>query len=65
MRSSAKPTACFLKDPHILARAVIVVDKHNTVRYLQVTPELAQLPDMDAAFRFAPVAGDGELTYDD
>lgn len=43
----------FLKEPHILARAVMVVDKHNTVRYLQITPELAQLPDMDAAFRFA------------
>jgi thiol peroxidase len=48
-----KAHGLFLKDPHILARAVMVVDKHNTVRYLQVTPELAQLPDMDAAFRFA------------
>ncbi len=48
-----KAHGLFLKDPHILARAVIVVDKHNTIRYLQVTPELAQLPDMDAAFRFA------------
>jgi len=43
----------FLKDPHILARAVMVVDKDNTVRYLQITPELAQLPDMDEAFQFA------------
>src|SRR5881296_1555677 len=32
---------------------VIVVDKDNVVRYLQVTPELGQMPDMDAAFRFA------------
>ncbi len=48
-----KAHGLFLKDPHILARAVMVVDKHNTVRYLQITPELAQLPDMDAAFRFA------------
>ncbi len=48
-----KTYGLFLKDPHILTRAVMVVDKHNTVRYLQVTPELAQLPDMDAAFRFA------------
>ncbi|MEW6246575.1 MAG: thiol peroxidase [Nitrospirota bacterium] len=48
-----KAHGLFLKDPHILARAVMVVDKNNTIRYLQVTPELAQLPDMDAAFRFA------------
>jgi thiol peroxidase len=43
----------FLKDLHILARAVIVVDKQNVVRYLQITPELAQLPDMEEAFQFA------------
>ena len=43
----------FLKDPHILARAIMVVDAQNTVRYLQITPELAQLPDMDKAFQFA------------
>ncbi|MGQ0694747.1 MAG: thiol peroxidase [Nitrospiraceae bacterium] len=48
-----KTHGLFLKDPHILARAVIVVDKHNTVRYLQITPELGQLPDMDEAFQFA------------
>ena len=39
--------------PHILARTVMVVDKDNVVRYLQITPELAQLPDMDAAFKAA------------
>jgi thiol peroxidase len=48
-----KTHGLFLKDPHILARAVMIVDKDNTVRYLQITPELAQLPDMDEAFRFA------------
>jgi thiol peroxidase len=42
-----------LGGPHILARAIIVVDTTNTVRYLQVTPELTQLPDMEEAFRFA------------
>jgi thiol peroxidase len=42
-----------VKEPHILARAVMVVDQDNVIRYLQVTPELAQLPDMDAAFTFA------------
>ena len=48
-----KAYGLFLKDPHILARAVIVVDPNNTVRYLQITPELAQLPDMDEAFQVA------------
>jgi thioredoxin-dependent peroxiredoxin len=43
----------FLKDPHILARTVMVVDANNTVRYLQITPELAQLPDMEEAFQIA------------
>jgi len=48
-----KTYGLFLKDPHILARAVMVVDPSNKVRYLQVTPELAQLPDMDEAFSVA------------
>jgi thiol peroxidase len=42
-----------LKDPHLLARAILVVDKNNVIRYLQITPELAQLPDMEEAFQFA------------
>ena len=48
-----KAHGLFLKDPHLLTRAILVVDKNNVVRYLQVTPELAQLPDMEEAFRFA------------
>lgn len=48
-----KTYGLFLKDPHILTRAVMVVDAHGTVQYLQVTPELAQLPDMEAAFSVA------------
>lgn len=48
-----KAHGLFLKDPHILARAVMVVDKQNVIRYLQITPELAQLPDMDKALQFA------------
>ena len=39
--------------PHILARSVMVVDQTNVIRYLQVTPELAQMPDMEAAFKAA------------
>ena len=32
---------------------VMVVDAQNVIRYLQITPELAQLPDLDEAFKFA------------
>lgn len=48
-----KTHGLFLDGPNILARAVIVVDKTNTIRYLQITPELSQLPDMEEAFKFA------------
>jgi thiol peroxidase len=37
----------------LLARAVIVVDRENVVRYLQVVPEVTALPDMQAAMRAA------------
>ncbi|MCU0868958.1 MAG: thiol peroxidase [Burkholderiales bacterium] len=37
----------------LLARAVIVVDRDNVVRYLQVVPEVTALPDMQAAMRAA------------
>lgn len=48
-----KAHGLLLKGPHILSRAVMIVDAQNTIRYLQITPELAQLPDMDEAFTFA------------
>ena len=48
-----KTYGLLLKGPHILARTVMVVDAHNTVRYLQITPELTQLPDLDEAFAVA------------
>jgi thiol peroxidase len=34
---------------HLLARAVIVTDKDGVVRYLQVVPEITELPDMPTA----------------
>ena len=43
----------FLKAPHVLARTIMVIDAHNTVRYLQITPELTQLPNLDEAFAVA------------
>lgn len=48
-----KTYGLFLKAPHILARTVMVIDSHDTIRYLQITPELTQLPDMDEAFAVA------------
>lgn len=48
-----KTYGLFLGGPHLLARAIMVVDKNNTVRYLQITPELTHLPDMEEAFRVA------------
>jgi thiol peroxidase len=43
-----------LIDPlHLLARAVIVTDKNNIVRYIQVVPEVTELPDMAAAMNAA------------
>lgn len=48
-----KAHGLLVKGPHILARAVMVIDANNTVRYLQVTPELVQLPDLDKAFAVA------------
>lgn len=48
-----KTHGLFLEGPHILTRAVMVIDKANTIRYLQITPEIAQLPDMEEAFQFA------------
>lgn len=37
----------------LLARAVIVTDQNNIVRYLQVVPEVTALPDMQAAMQAA------------
>lgn len=48
-----KAHGLFLEGPHILTRAVMVVDKTNTIRYLQITPEISQLPDMEEALQFA------------
>ncbi len=42
-----------LEGPHVLARAVLVVDQDNVIQYLQITPDLATMPDMEAAFAAA------------
>ena len=48
-----KAHGLLLEGPHLLARAVLVVDGHNVVRHLQVTPDLGHVPDMEKAFQVA------------
>ena len=48
-----KAHGLLVTDIHVLARTVMVVDKDNVIRYLQVVPEIASMPDMDAAFNAA------------
>jgi len=38
-----------IKEMNLLARAVIILDKNNIVRYIQIVPELATAPDYKAA----------------
>jgi thioredoxin-dependent peroxiredoxin len=42
-----------IKPLHLLSRAVIVVDRENVVRYVQVVPEITSLPDLEEAMRVA------------
>jgi len=45
-----RATGLLVDQIYLLARAVIVVDRRGTVRYIQVVPELSHLPDMATAF---------------
>ena len=46
-------TGLLMEDLRLLARAVMVVDAKGTIRYLQIVPEVAHLPDMAKAFAVA------------
>ena len=48
-----KQTGLLMEDLRLLARAVMVVDKNGTIRYLQIVPEVSHLPDMNKAFSIA------------
>ena len=48
-----KGTGLLQKQSQLLARAVLVVDKDNVIRYMQVMPDMSMLPDMQAAFKAA------------
>lgn len=45
-----RQTGLLIDDLMLLARAVIIVDAEGKVRYLQIVPDIAHLPDMEAAF---------------
>ena len=40
----------------LLARAIVVIGKDKTVKYVQIVPEIAQEPDYDAALKAAAAA---------
>lgn len=46
-------TGLLMDDIRLLARAVMVIDKSGTIRYMQVVPEVSHLPDMEKAFSVA------------
>lgn len=48
-----RSTGLLMDGYKLLARSVILVDKHGVVRYIQVVPEMTHLPDMEAAFQKA------------
>ena len=42
-----------IEENRLLARAIIVLDREGVIRYLEVVPDLARLPEMEKAFEFA------------
>jgi len=46
-------TGLMIQENRLLARAVVVVDKEGVVRYLEIVPDLGQLPNMKKAFQLA------------
>jgi thiol peroxidase len=51
--SFGKNSGLLMTDKGLLARGVIITDKQGIIRYIQVVPEVAMLPDMDKAMKFA------------
>lgn len=44
----AEAYGLLIKELHLVARAVIVLDKDQIIRYIQIVPEIATEPDYDA-----------------
>lgn len=52
-RSFANAYGLLIKELKLLARAVFVVDAANTIRYVQIVPEITEEPDYAAALNAA------------
>ena len=48
-----KANGLLLEGPHLLTRAIMVVDRNNIIQFLQISPDLGHLPDMESAFEKA------------
>lgn len=59
-----KAHGLLIGERRLLARAVMVVDPNNVIRYLQITPELTQMPNMDWLFEMAYARARGEELKD-
>ena len=51
--SFGKKTGLLIHGKELLARTLLVLDAKGVVRYMQVVPELTNLPDIDKAIQFA------------
>jgi thiol peroxidase len=49
----ARAYGLLIKELHLVARTVIVLDKQQTIRYIQIVPEMTTEPDYDAALKMA------------
>ena len=52
-----KKTGLLIQESQLLARTVLVLDREGIIRYLEIVPELAQLPKMQKIFNFAKTLG--------
>lgn len=48
--SFGQSTGLLIDGSRLLARSIIIADRQGVVRYIQVVPELSNLPDMEKAF---------------
>lgn len=55
-RSFGENYGVLIKELKLLARSVFVVDKHDTVTYVEVVPEVTNEPNYDAALKAAQAA---------
>ena len=46
-------TGLMIQENRLLTRALVVVDKKGVIRYLEIVPDLGQLPDLKKAFQLA------------